>query len=404
MNLPLRSPRRFLPVPLSVVLFLSFLPSGPRAQDRQSGPGDPLAEVFEKELRGSVESLMIQFRRDRKYGIEDFPMEPEAFGKFQEDVVSSYIAALGMEDWVVSDPPPGKKSPIAGKFEDRVVKRLTLENGVVIEAHIIELLPDGDQVPVVICLPPADGGGDTKDRGVPGIVCCPGHGTHALHDLVFGRGSYQRAIAVRLAEAGFASVAVEKVDSGYLTRTAPAGNDEEAITTFRLGLGKSTTRAVQLKATVAATEILAGHARVDETRMGATGVSLGGWLAIQTALISDRIRAVAEYSTKTVFSNEEMKPDEFSGVGDLCHIVPGWFDLGDRNILMFPFAPRPLLSGHGGPKDRNSHGQYQKYYLDVHRAQYEALGKPENFRYHQHDGGHVIDPDTVIEFFRKQFR
>jgi hypothetical protein len=220
---------------------------------------------------------------------------------------------------------------------------------------------------------------------------------------VFGRDSYQKAIAVRLAEAGFVTVAVEKVDSGYLSRTAPSGVDEEEITTFRLGLGKDTTRAIQLKATLAATEILATHPRVDETRLGATGVSLGGWLAIQTALLSDRIGAVAEYSTKTVFLGDDMKVDEFNGVGDLCHIVPRTFQLGDRNILMFPYAPRPLLSGHGGPTDRNSHSQYQRYYRDIHEAQYKALGKPENFRYHIHDGGHSIPPKTVIAFFREQF-
>jgi|GEM_PF-2580823 hypothetical protein len=40
---------------------------------------------------------------------------------------------------------------------------------------------------------------------------------------------------------------------------------------------------------------------------------------------------------------------------------------------------------------------------NVHKAQYKALGKPENFRYHIHDDGHTIPPDTVIAFFREQF-
>ncbi|HJN08738.1 MAG: hypothetical protein QGG09_08030 [Pirellulaceae bacterium] len=101
---------------------------------------------------------------------------------------------------------------------------------------------------------------------------------------------------------------------------------------------------------------------------------------------------------------DDIKPEEFSGVGDICHIVPESFQLGDRNVLMFPYAPRPLLSGHGGPTDRNSHREYQRYYLDVHKAQYKALGKPENFRYHIHDGGHTIPPKTVIAFFREQFQ
>ena len=294
----------------------------------------------------------------------------------------------------------GKKSPIAGKFKDRIVKRLTLEGGVEIEAHVIEILETGDQVPVVICLPPSIGKGE-KPR--PGVLCCPGHGSNPLHSLVFDTDGYQRAIAVRLAKAGFASVAVEKVDCGYLSRSAPIGNDETAITAFRFGL-KPDTRTIQLMATMAATEILATHPRVDETRMGATGVSLGGWLSMQTALLSDRIQAVAEYATKTVFLGDDITPDEFKGVGDICHIVPGAFQLGDRNILMFPYAPRPLLAGHGGPKDRSSHREYQQYFLDVYKAQYEALGKPENFRYHIHDGGHILPPEAVIGFFKEQFQ
>jgi hypothetical protein len=401
--------RRFFVLGLSTLMALVSsvipgpLPLTPTRLWAEDPPGDPLAEVYAQELRSSVESLMAQFGRERKYKVSDFPLPPDAFRLFQKDVVSTFAAALGLEDWVIRKPAPGKRSPIADKFKDRIVKRMTLESGVQIEAHVIELLATGDQVPIVLCLPAVAADAENDNR-VPGIVCCPGHSRHALHDLVFGRDSYQRAIAVRLAEAGFAAVAVEKVDSGYLSRSAPSGVDEEAITTFRLGLGADTTRAVQLMATLAATEVLALHPRVDETRIGATGVSLGGWLAIQTALLSDRVGAVAEYATKTVFLGDDMKPDQFNGVGDICHIVPGTFQLGDRNVLMFPYAPRPLLSGHGGPSDRHSHSQYQRYYLDVHQAQYKALGKPENFRYHIHDGGHTIPPKTVIGFFRKQFQ
>ena len=228
----------------------------------------------------------------------------------------------------------------------------------------------------------------------------PLHPHHPLHDLAFGEDSYQKAIAARLARAGFASVAVEKVDSGYLSLESPAGVDEKELASFRMGMG-TPIRAVQLMATIAAVEILAAHPRVDETRMGATGVSLGGWLAVQTALLNDRIQAVAEYGTKTVFLGDDISPADFAGVADVCHIIPDTFLLGDRNILMFPFAPKPLLSGHGGPKDKSSHTQYERDYKDIFEAQYEALGKSENFRYHIHDGGHATHPATVIEFFKE---
>ena len=247
-------------------------------------------------------------------------------------------------------------------------------------------------MPIVLCLPPGDG-------THPAVASLPGHGEHPLHDLVFGEDSYQKGIAARLARAGFASVAVEKVDSGYLSRSAPAGVDEKDIAGFRLAMG-SLVRAVQLMATSAAVEILASHPRVDESRIGATGVSLGGWLAVQTALLNDRIKAVAEYGTKTVYLPDEVEAEEFVGIGDICHVIPETFRLGDRNLLLLPLAPKPLLSGHGGPTDKASHGQYERYYKDVFEAQYEALGKAENFRYHMHDGGHATHPETVIAFFK----
>lgn len=354
---------------------------------------DPLAAIYAGEVRSSVESLMEQYRETRLYSTEDFPLQPDEFEEFQEEVVSEFVEALDLEGWLVREP-EGKRSPLAGMYRNRVVGRLE-HDGVDIEAHVIEIVSTGDQVPAVICLPNESG-------RRPAVACYPGHSRNGLRDLVFDRDSYQRAIALRLAQAGFVTAAVEKIDTGYLSRSAPSGLDEKEITTFRLGLG-SHTRAIQLMATVAAAEILAAHPRVDETRIGATGVSLGGWLAMQTALLSDRIRAVAEYGTKTVYLGDEVTPQEFAGVGDLCHIIPDTFQLGDRNILLLPYAPRPLLSGHGGVTDKNSHRQYERYYRDVYRAQYKALGKPENFRYHIHDGGHTIPPETVIKYFREIF-
>jgi hypothetical protein len=268
---PLRRQIPSLRLSLLLALVIAGFPSPltPLALQAADNPKDPLAEIYAAELPSSVEFLMAQFRRERKYQASDFPMEPEAFRRFQEDVISGWTSSLGLEDWVVRNPTPGKRSPIADKFKDRIVKHLTLESGVAIEAHVIEILATGDQIPVVICLPPA------KDKGeepLPGVVCCPGHSNNALRDLVFDPKSYQRAIAVRLAEAGLAAVAIEKVDSGYLSRSAPSGVDEEAITTFRLGLGTDTTRAVQLMATLAATEILATH---EPRGGGCTGVRLG---------------------------------------------------------------------------------------------------------------------------------
>ena len=356
----------------------------------KSQVADPLAEVFATEATSGVESLIADFRERRQYKVSDFPLPPQEFERFKEQLVAELVRGLGIQDWVVGSSSEARDS-IRHLFRNRVVRRFN-HNGVEMEAHVVELIETGDRIPIVLCLPPGDG-------RHPAVAAFPGHGEHPLHDLVFGENSYQRAIAARLARAGFASVAVEKVDSGYMSRHGASGVDEREIAGFRLAMGVPV-RAVQLMANLAAVEILADHPRVDEARIGATGVSLGGWLALQTALLDSRIRAVAEYGTKTVYLPDETTANEFTGIGDICHVIPGTFALGDRNLLLFPFAPAPLLSGHGGPTDKASHGQYERYYRSVYEAQYDALGKPQNFRYHIHDGGHSTHAPTVIAFFQ----
>ena len=64
-------------------------------------PDDPLSKTFSRDLRPAVESLIVEFRGQRRYKAADFPLPPERFGQFKEEVVSEFIRALHLEDWVV---------------------------------------------------------------------------------------------------------------------------------------------------------------------------------------------------------------------------------------------------------------------------------------------------------------
>ena len=116
-------------------------------------------------------------------------------------------------------------------------------------------------------------------------------------------------------------------------------------------------------------------------------------------LLARPVREAAERQIPfRVFLGDDLQAGEFTGVGDICHIVPGSFQLGDRNMLMFPYAPRPLLSGHGGPKDRNSHRQYERYYLEAYRAQYgqvKELLEAEQILRNNLDKGGLPDPKEI---------
>ena len=59
---------------LSASLVFSVPASSLTAAD---APDDPLADVYAKEIPSAVESLIAQFRRERKYKVSDFPLKPE---------------------------------------------------------------------------------------------------------------------------------------------------------------------------------------------------------------------------------------------------------------------------------------------------------------------------------------
>ena len=382
---------RRLSLSLAALLIASFLHADiGRAQT--SASADPLAPILKPVLSSSVASLLERYRGGRSYKPADFPMPQERFASFQKDLTARLVQSLRLEEWVVRNP-KGKSSPIAHLFRDRVLKTIR-HHGITMEIHLIELPETGDKIPAVLCLPSA-----AEPR--PAIAVFSGHGKNGLRDLVVDLDSYQGGAATRLAQAGFVSIAVEKLDTGYLSRTFPSGVDEDEIATWRLGMNR-VTRSVQLMASLAALEILAAHPRVDASRIGATGVSLGGWLAIQAGLLSGRVAAVADFGRKTVFLPEDVSAKEFTPLRDKCHILPGMFETGDRNLYLLAYAPRPLLAGHGR-LDAGSHKQAPRYFRDLLRRQYRALGREEDFEYRIHEGGDSMPVAEIVRYFRSKF-
>ena len=354
---------------------------------------DPISPILKPVLEPSVANVLRTYRNQRKYTDDDFPMSAERFAAFRAELIDRLVETLGMRDWVIRAP-KGKKSPIADRFRDRVLQTIQ-HHDVTMEIHVVEIPETGDKVPMVLCLP--------KGKGRhPGVCCFSGHTTHGLKDLVLDLDSYQHGMATRLAQAGFASIAVEKIDAGYLSRDFVKGVDENEIATFRLAWGR-VTRAHQLMACLAASEILATHPRVDETHIGATGVSLGGWLSVQTATLTDRITAVADFGVKTMMIPDGIEPGEFQGLRDLCHILPGMLSLGDRNLLPLAYCPRPMLAGHGR-RDAGSMRDAPLHYRKLYQQQYQELGRSDHYEYHVHDGGDVMPHQTVIDYFRRQFQ
>jgi alkaline phosphatase D len=385
------TPHRLIVALLITAALLLGNPVHGRAADE-----DPLASILRPVVKPFSVRAFENYQKNRRYPEENFPMNAEKFSAFKRDVISRLQKTLKLDGWAVRSP-VGKANALKGRFRDRLLKTIK-HHGITMEVHLIEISETGDAVPAVVCLP---AGNDRR----PGVCVFSGHSRNGLRDLVLDLKGYQRGLATRLAKAGFVAIAVEKIDAGYLSKSFPVGQDEEPNAIHRLHWGRPT-RSHQLMACLAASEILAGHPRVDETRIGAGGVSLGGWLSVQTALFTDRIQAVADFGMKGLHVDPDIKAEEFDGEfqlgkrADFCHILPGMLSLCDRNVLALTYCPRPLLAGHGSD-DKISERQAPIHVKRLFERQYAALGQSGNFGYHVHPGGDTIPDEVVITYFRR---
>lgn len=376
---------------LWIICFVIAVPAASGAQP--VGSGDPLAPLLAPHLKPTVAVFLNHCRSGRKYSNPAFPMRRDDFKKFKTEISTELARSLGITNWVVRSP-TRKRSPIDKLFSDGVIETTTL-HGVRVELHAVTLEPTGLVVPMALCLP------DEATQPVPGVCVFSGHTQHGLRDLLIDLDSYQQGMAIRLAQAGMASIAVEKIDTGYLSREGTEGNDENEAATLMLSWG-SVLRSHQLRACLAATEILAAHQRVDESRIGATGVSLGGWLSVQTAMLSDRIIAVADFGRKTRSVADHVQPNDYQGQRDLCHILPGMLQLSDRNLMPVVLAPTPMLAGHGR-NDTGSHREHAAHFRSICASQYAELGAAASYSYLIHDGGDTMPSAEAIAWFVKQF-
>ena len=351
-----------------------------------------LSKILKPHLTSAVEALRAHHREKRRYQSLDFPLAPQAFATFKETIVSHLRQTHGMRSWEVSAK-DSKENQLLSQCHFEKINSYH-EHGVDKEVHLLTLEEFGLTVPAVICLPQGK-------ASAPGICCFSGHTPHGLKDLVSNLESDQGGIATRLAQHGFMTVAVEKIDAGFLSRDFESGADEMAIASFNLAHG-CLTRSIQLKACLAAMELLAAHPRTDQTLMGSTGVSLGGWLCVESSLFTDRIKAIADFGMKTIFADPETPTDAFTGISDWCHIIPGLLAICDRNLHGLAAAPVKMLAGHGN-QEETSENQGYRYYRDIHRAQYEALDIGVDYEYHVHDGGDTMPSAKVIDWFTKQF-
>lgn len=266
---------------------------------------------------------------------------------------------------------------------------------------------DGTSIPAYLVTP------EGSDRG-PAVLVVPGHPSppheSGIRQTAGPAESYQRQVALRLAEAGYVALTFELRGFGYLG--AERGLEHRYVA-FNALLGGSFYKAEIARDIQRALEVLRSLDRVDPERIGMTGISLGGEIALTYAALDESVHAVAYQSA-------------FGGVGPLpgargrtkklqphyCHIVPGHNELLHQEDWLLLVAPRPQLGIRGTDESVRRDwswppGEPPPAAAIAERA-YRLLGAADDFDYRllersafgiDRPGEHFFYVAPVIEFF-----
>lgn len=200
---------------------------------------------------------------------------------------------------------------------------------------------------------------DQRDP-LPGLLVLAGHGT--IRQTAGLVESAHASNALALAQAGFVTLTVEARGVGELGQTDHVTLDNVA----RL-IGRSWLTMV-LEDALCSIDYLRGLDRVRADRLGATGLGLGGGLALYLAALDERVRALVIQN----YLGGGIDPLAVQGHG--CDFIPGlwrWAHLSDVARLV---VPRPVLYVY--PQGRST-TRIARAWFDQTRPLYERMGCPD---------------------------
>jgi len=252
------------------------------------------------------------------------------------------------------------------------------------EQEILITSFDGQLIPARVFLPLS------PKKLLPAILLVPGHSgaQSGMLQLADETNSYQHAAARKLALSGFITIAFELRGFGYLGMPHYPDHDIWAYNALRKG---ESFKGLILKDTASVISILKNHPFVDPNRIGISGVSYGGEVAVQYAALDEAIKAVSFHS----YAGSIGVPvglDSSSALPHLCHILPGIDSWMSQEDWMWLLAPRKV---HG------VRGKYdQKDILENQSLYSKGWGDKTRIKIEIKEGGHEYYIDSSISFFK----
>ena len=227
---------------------------------------------------------------------------------------------------------------------------------------------DGLPLPAYLLKPAASSG------TLPGLVVFTGHGT--IRQAVGLDAGRQQANALALAQAGYVTLAFEERGFGELGQV-----DHESLDSAARLLGR-TWLTMTLEDGLRALDYMQQRPDVRPTHLGATGLGLGGGLALYLAALDERVRV-------TVIQNYVGGGIDVLAVqGHGCDFVPGLRRYADFSDVARLIVPRPVLYAY--PRGRSLTFTVRAWF-DRTRPMYEMFSCPDRLRFVEHEMGDRYD-------------
>ncbi|NDJ75368.1 MAG: hypothetical protein GYB65_03835, partial [Chloroflexi bacterium] len=238
---------------------------------------------------------------------------------------------------------------------------------------------DGLQIPGFLNVP-----GDMEPP-LPALLVYPGEGT--IEQTGGVDNGPQNANALALAQAGYITITLEQRGFGALGAVDHIGLDNVARLMGKTWLG------ITLEDGLLALDYLQTRDDVDSACLGATGLGLGGGLALYTAALDERVRAVVVQN----YLGGGM--DALRVTEGAVDVVPGLLQYADISDVARLIAPRPALYAY--PHHHSSTQQIARAFFDRMRPSYEAFSCPDRTRFVEHKEGSGYDNKLAKDWFQR---
>lgn len=249
---------------------------------------------------------------------------------------------------------------------------------------------DGSYIPAYLFEP-------THITQAPAVLVIPGHVKDRQSGLAQTSGliaSYQHGAALRLAEAGFVTLTFELRGFGELGRPR---DTEHRLVAWNAILAGTFYKAVIVQDIKRAIDLLRALPPVNPERVGITGTSYGGELAVTYAALDERIKAASFHSyggslgrASGIIGTKKAQPH-------YDHVIPGSSTFLHKEDMIWLVALR-ALQGVRGDRDDFADPNFtsavrQGWRVFDTERQLELLTVP---------GGHEYFIDPAVRFFRSR--